>query len=164
MLAREPLADDLKSGLMIFAKIKLNRPNWLMIFAPAKHHKTSNLGPVSPVGRPFKKLISNPACILLSSLPVTSCLKPIVTDKNAAVEAAKASQATFKFGEQVKLECKNKASGSKITSELTCTSDGKYSGTQLFCGICKNLNTLIIPFKSTKVVSYVGRLCDSNNI
>ena len=34
-----------------------------MIVAHAKHPKTSNVRPISPVGRPFKKLISNPeAC------------------------------------------------------------------------------------------------------
>ena len=31
-----------------------------MIFTHAKHHKTSNLRPVSPIGGYLKKLISNP--------------------------------------------------------------------------------------------------------
>ena len=49
--ACRPLADELKSGLTIFEeKNILKSAHWLTVLAPAKHYKSSNLPPISPVG------------------------------------------------------------------------------------------------------------------
>ena len=66
---------------------------------------------------------------------MSSCAAPVVEDKNAVIDPAKVRQTTFKVGEKVKLECKKKVDNTKVTSELMCTTEGKYEGMKMMCGI-----------------------------
>ena len=54
-------------------------------------------------------------------------------DKKAAIEAARANQTKFTFGEKVKLVCLG--GQDEASAELTCLTDGTFSGPRMFCGI-----------------------------
>ena len=66
---------------------------------------------------------------------MSTCAAPVVKDKNAVIDPAKASQTTFTFGEKVNLQCKKKVDNEMVTSGLMCTTDGKYEGMEMMCGI-----------------------------
>ena len=70
---------------------------------------------------------------------VSFCPPPVVKDKHAFIQPEKAEQKQFTFGETVKIECKKEIDNEPITSELMCSSDGTYQGTELLCGIGENI-------------------------
>ena len=56
-----------------------------------------------------------------------------MTGKNAVIDPSHENQSTFKFGEKLKMDCKEKINDELITRQLTCTTDGKYVGDSLVC-------------------------------
>ena len=71
-----------------------------------------------------------------------------MTGKNAVIDPSHDNQATFRVGENVKIECKEKIEDKLVTRELTCNTDGKFTGDSLVC--CANAGNIMYTLNHLK--------------